>query len=113
MGSRVVSMDAKTSLRRRVGDTPLRKAPRLAQEVGVADLRIKLEGANPTGTQKDRIARLEVGVAAAQKSPGVTIASCGNFGVAMAHRMERRSLELAFGTFLALVALRFLYALFA
>jgi uncharacterized membrane protein YfcA len=35
------------------------------------------------------------------------------FGVAMAHRMERRSLELAFGTFLALVALRFLYALFA
>jgi uncharacterized protein len=34
------------------------------------------------------------------------------FGVALAHRMSRRSLEIAFGVFLLLVALRFLYALF-
>ena len=33
------------------------------------------------------------------------------FGVALAHRLSRRALELAFGTFLALVALRFLWAL--
>lgn len=33
------------------------------------------------------------------------------FGVALAHRLTRRKLELAFGTFLSLVALRFLYAL--
>lgn len=33
------------------------------------------------------------------------------FGVALAHRMSRRSLEIAFGGFLALVAARFLYAL--
>lgn len=78
-------MDAKTSLRRRVGDTPLQKAPHLAKAVGIADLRIKLEGSNPTGTQKDRIARLEVDTAVAQGATGVTIASCGNFGVAMAH----------------------------
>ncbi len=78
-------MDARTTLRRRVGDTPLQKAPRLAEAVGLPDLRIKLEGANPTGTQKDRIARLEVGSAAAQGSAGVSVASCGNFGVAIAH----------------------------
>lgn len=32
-------------------------------------------------------------------------------GVALAHKLSRRSLELAFGSFLALVALRFVYAL--
>lgn len=78
-------MDPKTSLRRRVGDTPLLKAPHLAQAIGLPNLRIKTEGANPTGTQKDRIARLELGVAAAQGAPGVTVASCGNFGVAVSH----------------------------
>jgi uncharacterized membrane protein YfcA len=35
------------------------------------------------------------------------------FGVALAHRLTRRALELAFGSFLVLVALRFLYALIA
>lgn len=78
-------MDARTSLRRRVGDTPLQRAPHLAKAIGLENLRIKLEGANPTGTQKDRIARLEVGSAAAQGAKGVTVASCGNFGVAIAH----------------------------
>jgi uncharacterized membrane protein YfcA len=33
------------------------------------------------------------------------------FGVALAHRLTRRALELAFGCFLLLVALRFLYSL--
>lgn len=78
-------MDVRTRLRRRVGDTPLQKASALAKEVGLPKLRLKMEGANPTGTQKDRIARLEVGEAVAQGSPGVTVASCGNFGVAVAH----------------------------
>lgn len=33
------------------------------------------------------------------------------FGVALAHRLTRRALEIAFGTFLTLVAARFIYAL--
>ena len=33
------------------------------------------------------------------------------FGVALAHRLTRRKLELAFGVFLTLVAIRFLIAL--
>ncbi len=78
-------MDARTSLRRRVGDTPLRKAPHLAEAIGMPNLRIKLEGANPTGTQKDRIARLELQNAHAQGFAGVSVGSCGNFGVAIAH----------------------------
>ncbi|MGJ8570291.1 MAG: sulfite exporter TauE/SafE family protein [Hoeflea sp.] len=35
------------------------------------------------------------------------------FGVALAHRMSRRSLEIAFGSFLLLVAARFILALFS
>ncbi|MBM1218704.1 sulfite exporter TauE/SafE family protein [Ponticoccus sp. SC2-23] len=34
------------------------------------------------------------------------------FGVALAHRMTRRSLEIAFGSFLLLVAIRFIWAIF-
>ncbi len=78
-------MDPRTSLRRRVGDTPLLRSPNLAAKVGLPNLRLKMEGSNPTGTQKDRVARLEVGGAVAQDFPGVSVASCGNFGVAMAH----------------------------
>ncbi len=86
-------MDAKTSLRRRVGDTPLRKAPHLAAAIGCPQLYVKLEGSNPTGTQKDRIARLELAMAAARGLDGVTVASCGNFGVAMAHAAFVHRLE--------------------
>ncbi len=78
-------MDARTSLRKRVGDTPLVRAPTLAKATGLQDLWLKMEGANPTGTQKDRIARLEAGEAVACKAPGISVASCGNFGVAVAH----------------------------
>ncbi len=78
-------MDPRTSLRRRVGDTPLLRAPNLAAKIGLPHLRLKMEGANPTGTQKDRVARLEAGAAVAEGAKGLTVASCGNFGVAMAH----------------------------
>ncbi len=86
-------MDARTTLRRRVGDTPLLKAPHLAELVGLPGLRLKMEGANPTGTQKDRIARLEVGDAAAHGAKGVSVGSCGNFGVAIAHAAYVHDLE--------------------
>lgn len=86
-------IDAHTSLRRRVGDTPLLFAQRLADTVGLPHLHLKLEGANPTGTQKDRIARLEVQEAVAQGAQGVSVASCGNFGVAMAHAAHAHEIE--------------------
>ncbi len=86
-------MDARTTLRRRVGDTPLLKAPTLAEKVGLPGLHLKMEGANPTGTQKDRIARLELGDAAAHGAKGVSVGSCGNFGVAIAHAAYVYDLE--------------------
>ncbi len=78
-------MDPRTTLRRRVGDTPLLESPALAKLTGLRNLRLKMEGSNPTGTQKDRIARLEVGLAVSRKATGISVASCGNFGVAIAH----------------------------
>ncbi|MBI2859872.1 MAG: pyridoxal-phosphate dependent enzyme, partial [Chloroflexi bacterium] len=36
------------------GDTPLVKSDALAREVGCAELYLKLEGCNPTGSFKDR-----------------------------------------------------------
>lgn len=86
-------MDAKTTLRRRVGDTPLLKSPALSRATGLTNLRLKMEGANPTGTQKDRIARLELGDAAANGAKGVSVGSCGNFGVAIAHAAYVHDLE--------------------
>lgn len=79
------TQEARAQLRRRVGDTPLVRAPNLAKAAGLEDLWIKMEGANPTGTQKDRVARLEIADAVARGAPGITVASCGNFGVAIAH----------------------------
>ncbi len=86
-------MDPGTTLRRRVGDTPLVRAPNLAQATGLANLWIKTEVANPTGTQKDRIARLEAGHAASQGHDTVSVASCGNFGVAIAHATHIHNLD--------------------
>jgi threonine synthase len=79
------SMDAKTQLRKRVGDTPLLRSPSLSKKLGLPNLYLKLEGANPTGTQKDRVARLDVGEAIRVGKSGVTCGTCGNYGVAMAH----------------------------
>ena len=78
-------MDAKTLLRKRVGDTPLMRAPHLSSLVGLTDLWLKLEGTNPTGTQKDRVARLDVAEAVRRDTEGVTCGTCGNYGVALAH----------------------------
>jgi hypothetical protein len=69
----------------RVGDSPLVTSASLIERTGLKGLRIKLEGMNPTGTQKDRIAHLEVKEALSRKAPGITTASCGNFGVAVAN----------------------------
>lgn len=86
-------MDARTTLQKRVGDTPLLQAKALNAIVGLPNLWLKLEGANPTGTQKDRIARLDVAEAMRRGCKGVTAGSCGNFGVALAHASYIHELE--------------------
>ena len=59
------------------GGTPLRYARRLSERVG-ADVYLKLEGMNPTGSFKDRGMTMAVSKAAAEGSTTVICASTGN-----------------------------------
>ena len=60
------------------GDTPLVAAPRLAQDVGCAELYFKLEGCNPTGSFKDRGMVMAVAKAVEDGSRRIICASTGN-----------------------------------
>ena len=59
------------------GGTPLVHAPRLSESLG-CELWLKWEGANPTGSFKDRGMALAVGRAADRGARGVICASTGN-----------------------------------
>lgn len=67
-----------------VGDTSLSRARNIEREVGFRQIFVKFEGGNPTGTQKDRIAFSQVRDALRRGFDSVTMATCGNYGVAMA-----------------------------
>jgi cysteine synthase B len=70
-----------------IGNTPLVGLPRLSPRPGVR-LWVKLEGHNPTGSVKDRIARAMVDDAekSGRLAPGATLVepSSGNTGIALA-----------------------------
>jgi threonine synthase len=67
--------------------TPLARSRVLGRFLGLDGVRLylKWEGANPTGTHKDRAALLHVRRAAELGFPAVTAGTCGNYGVALAH----------------------------
>ncbi|MBN2562923.1 MAG: pyridoxal-phosphate dependent enzyme [Phycisphaerae bacterium] len=67
-----------------VGDTAMARARNVEREVGVRQLYLKFEGGNPTGTQKDRIAFAQVMDALRRGFDAMTLATCGNYGAAMA-----------------------------
>ena len=70
-----------------IGNTPLVGMPRMSPKPGVR-LWAKLEGANPTGSTKDRIAlkMVEAAEAAGELTPDKTILepTSGNTGIALA-----------------------------
>jgi [CysO sulfur-carrier protein]-thiocarboxylate-dependent cysteine synthase len=70
-----------------IGDTPLVELPRLAPHEGIR-LYAKLEGANPTGSIKDRIARamIEAAEASGELEPGRDLLepTSGNTGISLA-----------------------------
>ena len=68
-----------------IGDTSLNRARRLEREFNIRQLYIKYEGENPSGTQKDRIAFAQVKDALRRDFNTVSLATCGNYGVAMAY----------------------------
>jgi threonine synthase len=68
-----------------VGNTIFLEARNLAPILGCERVYLKFEGSNPTGTQKDRIAMVLADQAVTSGLEGVTTATCGNFGVAVAY----------------------------
>jgi len=67
-----------------IGDTTLTRARNIEREVGFRQIFLKFEGGNPTGTQKDRIAFAQAMDAMRRGFDAVTVATCGNYGAAVA-----------------------------
>jgi threonine synthase len=73
------------------GNTPLLPAPRLSERLG-CELWLKWEGANPTGSFKDRGMTLAVSRAVERGAPGVVCASTGNTAASAAAYAARAGL---------------------
>lgn len=67
-----------------IGDTSLLRARNSEREFGFRQLFLKFEGGNPTGTQKDRIAFAQAMDALRRGFDTLTVATCGNYGAAVA-----------------------------
>jgi threonine synthase len=76
------------------GSTPLLPALRLSQQLGI-ELWLKWEGANPTGSFKDRGMTVAVSRALADGAPGVVCASTGNTAASAAAYAARAGIEAA------------------
>jgi threonine synthase len=91
----LLPVDAPAEPRLAPGLTPLVRAPRLAEELGIGELWLKLDTANPTHSFKDRV----VAVAAEKaKELGLTTLACsstGNLAGAVAARAAAEGLDAA------------------
>jgi threonine synthase len=74
------------------GGTPLLPAPRLSEQLG-CELWLKWEGANPTGSFKDRGMAVAVSRALEHGAPGVVCASTGNTAASTAAYAARAGLR--------------------
>lgn len=66
------------------GWTPLRRAPRLAEALGLGELWVKNDGANPTGSFKDRVVSVALSAARAMSYRVAACASTGNLANSVA-----------------------------
>src|SRR5919202_2259155 len=74
------------------GDTPLIPAPRLSERTG-CEVWLKFEGANPTGSFKDRGMTVAVSAAVAEGAQAVVCASTGNTAASAAAYAARAGLR--------------------
>ncbi len=74
------------------GDTPLVRAPTLSERVG-AEVWLKFEGANPTGSFKDRGMTVAVSAAVQEGAEAVICASTGNTAASAAAYAARAGLR--------------------
>ncbi len=75
------------------GETPLLDCPRLAAHLGVRRLLLKFEGANPTGTVKDRTSATAVSAALQFGFRATSVVSSGNAGSSIAAYSARAGLR--------------------
>jgi len=75
------------------GGTPLLDCPRLARELGVRRLFLKYDGANPTGTVKDRSSATAVAAALRFGYRATSVVSSGNAGSSIAAYSSRAGLR--------------------
>ncbi len=73
------------------GSTPLLPAPRLSERLGL-DIRLKWEGANPTGSFKDRGMTIAIAKALEEGAEAVVCASTGNTAASAAAYAARAGL---------------------
>lgn len=74
------------------GSTPLLAVPRLAARLGLAELMIKNESLQPTGSFKDRALALATSLAKEYGRNGIVLSSSGNGGAAAAAYAARAGL---------------------
>ena len=75
------------------GNTPLIPMPRLARELGAAEIYVKYEGLNPTGSFKDRGMTAAVSEAVGRGAETVICASTGNTAASAAAYAARAGLR--------------------
>jgi threonine synthase len=76
-----------------VGRTALLRGRNVERALGFERIYFKFEGGNPTGCQKDRAAFELTRKAAREGYQVITLATCGNFGVAAAYAASHSSLR--------------------
>jgi len=74
------------------GNTPLLRAPSFERECGIAEVWLKVEGANPTGSFKDRGMVVAVAKAMEEGSRAILCASTGNTAASAAAYAARAGL---------------------
>jgi len=67
------------------GKTPFFRTAKLERVLKLRRIFVKFEGAGPTGTQKDRIAKLHVLNAKEQGYDTIALATCGNYGASLSY----------------------------
>ena len=75
------------------GMSPLVPARRLADRLGLRDVRLKLEGVNPTGSMKDRSSVTAIAAAQSFGSERVVCVSSGNMGSSISNYAARAGLQ--------------------
>jgi threonine synthase len=87
------TLDERPPVTLQEGATPLVRCDRLAEWAGVRELRVKVEGANPTGSFKDRGMTVGVTLARALGRTRVGCASTGNTSASLAAYGARAGME--------------------